>query len=135
MKLTDIAKLPAFILGNKLAYINSSTNADYDGENEPTDDLKRAEVILSVVDKGDMEPTHKVVLDIDMPVAIIPSSTEGHFHLYIDKEMPWKDYEKLLTVLGEVGIIERGYANASKRRKHTAVRLPWVKKPKAAIFI
>lgn len=129
MKLSDIFKLPAFVLNHKLAYINSSTNPDYDGKNEPTEDLKRAEVILSTVD-GDYkgEPLHKPVLDIDMAVTILPSSTEGHHHLFIDKEMPWSQYEKLLTVLAEVGIIEKGYLGACKARKHSAVRLPWIKK-------
>ena len=73
--------------------------------------------------------THKPVLDIDLPVKLIPSSTEGHFHLFIDKEMSWKDYTKLLDVLAEVGIIEQGFSRVSQgSRQHTAVRLPWVKK-------
>jgi len=129
MKLADVFKLPSFVHNHQLAYINSSTNPDYDGKNEPTDSLKRAEVILSTV-AGDnpFEPMHKPVLVIDMAVQVLPSSTEGHHHLYIDKEMTWEHYEKLLTVLAEVGIIERGYANASKSRKHSAVRLPWIKK-------
>lgn len=72
--------------------------------------------------------THKPVLDIDMPVKVIPSSTEGHFHLYIDKEMPWEDYVKLMNVMAEVGILEPGYVRASTTRKYSACRLPWVKK-------
>ena len=71
---------------------------------------------------------HKPVLDLDIPAVLLPSSTEGHFHLYIDKEMSWKSYKKLLTVLAEVGIIEEGYLRASVARKYTAVRLPWIKK-------
>ena len=71
---------------------------------------------------------HKPVLDLDIPAVLLPSSTEGHFHLYIDKEMSWKSYKKLLTVLAEVGVIEKGYLRASVARKHTAVRLPWIKK-------
>jgi len=63
-----------------------------------------------------------------MPVAVLPSSTPGHNHLFIDKEMSWADYEKLLKVLAEVGIIEKGYLGACRRRGHSAVRLPWVKK-------
>lgn len=129
MKLTDVFKLPAFVHGHQLAYINNSTNPDYDGKNEPTDDLKRAEVILSTVAGDYSQNMHRPVLDIDMPVYVIPSSTEGHHHLYIDKEMTWSQYEKLLTVLADVGIIERGYASACKSRKHSAVRLPWIKKP------
>lgn len=133
MKISDIFKLPKFVMDNQLAYINSSTNPDYDGQNTPTYSLKHAEVILSytakTVDTIDAKKVHKPVLDIDMPVAVLPSSTEGHHHLFIDKEMPWKDYLKLLEVLAEVGIIEKGYLGACRRRGHSAVRLPWVKKP------
>lgn len=75
---------------------------------------------------------HKPVLDIDLPVKLLPSTTEGHFHLFIDKEMTWAQYAKLLDVLAEVGIIEEGFSRVSQgSRKHTAVRLPWVKKEEA----
>jgi hypothetical protein len=136
MKLTDLAKLPKFVLDHKLAYINNSTNPDYDGTNVETDNLTRAEVILSTVD-GDYkgEKLHKPVLDVDLNIQVLPSSTEGHHHLFIDKEMTWSQYEKLLTVLADVGIIEKGYLGACKSRKHSAVRLPWVKKPKIELFL
>lgn len=74
------------------------------------------------------EETHRPVLDIDFPAKLIPSSTEGHFHLYLDKEMPWSTYEKLLAALAEAGIIEEGYAKASIARRYSTVRLPWEKK-------
>lgn len=75
-----------------------------------------------------LNPMHKPVLDIDLPVKVVESSTPGHHHLYIDKEMTWEDYELLLKVLTLVGIIEPGYYEASVKRKHTSVRLPWIKK-------
>lgn len=74
---------------------------------------------------------HKPVLDFDLPIRAIPSTTEGHFHLYIDRAMSWDDYEKLLTVLGEVKLLEPGYVGAALRRKATFVRPPNVKKPPA----
>lgn len=73
--------------------------------------------------------SHMLVLDIDVPAALIPSSTPGHSHLYINTYMPWQVYEKLLDALAEAGILEPGYVGASKARKATAVRLPWVSKP------
>ncbi|MBV9919827.1 MAG: hypothetical protein JOY78_03095 [Pseudonocardia sp.] len=72
---------------------------------------------------------HRVVLDIDLPAKLIPSSTPGHSHLYINHEMSWEDYTRLLNVLAEVGIVEPGYVRASLDRGYTAVRLPWIKKP------
>lgn len=71
---------------------------------------------------------HRPILDIDFGAALIPSSTEGHFHLYLDKPMTWKNYKRLLNVMAEVGVIEPGYAQASIERGYSSTRLPWVKK-------
>lgn len=75
-----------------------------------------------------MDGRHKPVLDIDFPAKLIESSSEGHFHLYLDKELTWAQYEKLLITLGEIGLVEHGYVEAARRRGYTAVRLPWVRK-------
>lgn len=74
------------------------------------------------------EDMHKPVIDIDLPVKLIPSTTWGHFHLFIDKEMSWEDYQILLRALAVVGIVEPGYVNASIERGYSAVRLPWIRK-------
>lgn len=71
---------------------------------------------------------HAPVLDIDFNVEVVPSSTPGHFHLYLDKQMDWPTYRSLLIALAAAGIIEDGYALASIRRRHTAVRVPWLRK-------
>lgn len=71
---------------------------------------------------------HRVVLDIDHDAALIPSSTPGHFHLLIDVNMPWDKYSKLLDALAEAGVIEDGYAGASKAKKYSAIRTPWTVK-------
>lgn len=39
------------------------------------------------------------------PTWIHPSSTPGHFHLYIDHEMPWPEYEGLLIALRDAHVI------------------------------
>jgi hypothetical protein len=59
---------------------------------------------------------------------VFPSSTEGHFHLFIDKEMTWDHYRDLLCALAAVGIVEQKYVNATIDRGFSAVRLPWIKK-------
>lgn len=93
--------------------------------------LTAANCVGSPVKGGDR--MHKPVLDIDMPVKVLESSTPGHHHLFIDKAMTWEDYELLLRTLAAVGIIEPGYLESSLTRKHTAVRLPWIQKePKLA---
>lgn len=71
---------------------------------------------------------HRPILDIDFPAGLVPSTTEGHFHLYLDRPMTWLKYKRLLLVLAEVGIIEHGYAHASIDRGYSSTRLPWVKK-------
>lgn len=74
------------------------------------------------------DPMHVVALDLDHAAWLIPSSTNDHSHLYIDLPIPWSKYSKLLDVLAECGIIEKGYRDASVKRKATFLRLPWVKK-------
>lgn len=74
---------------------------------------------------------HRVALDIDLPVVVMPSTQEGHFHLYIDKEMTWEKYEKLLFALVEAGIVEPGYHDMAKKRRATHLRTPWTKKATA----
>lgn len=72
--------------------------------------------------------THKLAIDLDLPAKLIPSSTEGHFHLIIDKAMPWEKYVNVLEALADAGIIEPGYCRASIARGFSSLRLPWIKK-------
>jgi hypothetical protein len=71
---------------------------------------------------------HAPALDIDFPCRLVPSSTDGHFHLFIDVEMTWDDYERLLAVLADVGVIEPGYHRVSAERRATHLRLPHIRK-------
>lgn len=88
--------------------------------------IEEAELIASLQENG----KHKPLLDIDFEAVTIESSTPGHCHLYINKELDWKDYKKLLNLLADLGIIEHGYRGASLARGYSALRLPWVKKVK-----
>lgn len=91
-----------------------------------TTSIEGADVITSMI--ANKVTHHKVIIDLDIPAKLIPSSTEGHFHLYIDHEMTWEDYKKLLDALVDAGLIQEGYRGASAARGYTAVRLPWVRK-------
>jgi hypothetical protein len=97
----------------------------YDSERILTTDAATANVITSQIAGTDL---HKPVLDLDLPAQLLPSSTPGHFHLLIDKEMTCSVYVKLLVALMDAGLVEPGYVSASIERGHTAVRLPWVRK-------
>ena len=123
-----VLPMPGQILHNVEAF------GDYNCEDRnryATTDLDKAHVTTSMVagsGVGDRGVMHKVVLDIDMPAVLLESSTPGHHHLYIDHEMTWENYKKLLRVMADVGLLEWGYIGASETRKHTALRLPWVRK-------
>src|SRR5256885_2546643 len=101
-----------------------------------TDDLDAAQVVTSLAkhlgqgspEHPDWKHWHLPVIDIDLPVYAVPSTTPGHSHLYIDKLLVWDDYVKLLLVLADVGIVEPGFVSASESRGFTSVRLPWVRK-------
>jgi hypothetical protein len=73
---------------------------------------------------------HVVALDIDHPAWLVKSSTEGHYHLYIDVPggIEHDKYMLLLTCLADCGVIEEGYAKASVIRGRSDLRLPWIKK-------
>lgn len=125
--------------GQALAHADfEATKRDGDYSNEHTmvgANLDQANLITSIVSDGAISllgghfTQHKVVIDVDMPAQLIESSTPGHFHLLIDKAMSWDQYIHLLQALVNAGIVEPGYLAAAERRGHTAVRLPWVRKP------
>lgn len=71
---------------------------------------------------------HVVALDIDLRMMVLPSSTEGHGHLIFDQTCAWSSIVRLLDAMEECGLIGEGYVSASKQRKATFLRLPWITK-------
>lgn len=96
-------------------------------EREPATSISEANVSTSI--REDAADHHALLLDLDVPAWLVPSSTEGHSHLYVDVKIPTPTYYALLDALADAGVIQRGYANSSKHRGGTALRLPWIKKP------
>lgn len=77
---------------------------------------------------------HRPVLDLDFPCRLIPSTTEGHFHLYLDGiDLDWDKYKDLLIALAAAGVISKRYMEESLKKGFTAVRLPHVKKEEGDI--
>lgn len=119
-----------------------NNDSDAKGENRPGDrrevtnngGLDAANVISSRHIEDDLlnEPHHALVLDIDHPCWLMPSTTPGHYHLYVDVPggIDNDKYLALLTALADAGVIEWGYASASAARGFTSARLPWVQKEK-----
>jgi hypothetical protein len=102
------------------------------GWSRTTAGLEDAEVVTSKVEgPGGLiirrRETHAPVLDLDIPHELVPSTTPGHAHLYLDVEMSWRKYKRLLRALAAAGVVEKGYVKASLRRRLTAVRVPWLK--------
>ncbi len=121
--------------GNELAFVDFEEKAEPYTRPSTTTDIDQANLLTSRValkpdEEYDIfaEPKHKVVIDLDLPAKLVPSTTPDHFHLIIDHEIGEDQYFKLLDVMAECGLIEPGYVHASKDRGYTAVRLPWVRK-------
>lgn len=99
------------------------------GDNDYVTDDKRervpyekANLVSSLTESG----LHAPVLDLDFPATLLESSSPGHFHLYLEREIEWDDYAALLAALAEAGILEPGYVHAMLGREATFVRRPGV---------
>lgn len=68
---------------------------------------------------------HSFMVDVDIPARLIPSTTPGCSHLYIDTPMTWRQYRRALRALAAAGVVEEGFYKASKRRGATHLRVPW----------
>lgn len=86
-----------------------------------------ADVVTSLRLGGDK---HDLLIDIDRPCWLIPSTTPNHYHLYVSVKdgIESQTYADLLAALANANVIESGYAGASVARGFTSVRLPWVAK-------
>lgn len=123
---------PSFVEDRILAASNMLENPE-EYEMEPPSEVftyADANLVGSLVcpEEGMQESVHKPVLDIDFPAHLEPSSTPGHFHLYLQKEIPWSKYVLLLSALGAAGILEPGYVAACIDQGQSYVRRPGVKK-------
>lgn len=100
-----------------------------DDDRSPASILEGANCVSSrLPDDFFGKPRHAIILDLDLPAYLVPSSTPGHSHLYIDKVLNEDAYYELLDALAKAGVLEPGYVTASKRKGGTHLRLPWVKK-------
>ena len=105
--------------------IRERADVDHDEANAVSSRIRNDDYDFS------LEPDrHVIALDLDIPAYLIPSSTEGHSHLYIDVPdgVRHDDYMELITLLGRIGVLEDGYVAVSLKRGFTDLRLPWVAK-------
>lgn len=85
---------------------------------------EEANLVGSLCDDG----LHRPVLDLDFPCRLVPSSTEGHFHLYLEVALETEPYLRLVRALAEAKVVSAFYAKAAEVRRQTFVRPEWVKK-------
>jgi hypothetical protein len=87
-----------------------------------------AHLVTSYVDTIDGVRYHAPAIDIDFPVHVRESSP-GKSHLFIDTLLPEDVYMQLLSDMAKAnGIVEHGYASASKNFHCSNIRMPDVKK-------
>lgn len=120
------------------SHVSSRNTATEDVQYEPGIDREEAELAYANVVSSELNPTprtffdqvpqHMLAIDLDVPAYLVPSSTPGHSHLYVDVRIPHHRYMALLSMLADCGVIERGYAEVSIARGHSDLRLPWVRK-------
>lgn len=134
MTLNLLASLPQWAVTNKLFRAKlkpglgkQSFDPSWNDERTPAT-VEDANLISSEVFEVDGTKFHQPLLDLDMRAQIIPSSTPGHGHLYIDKILAHDAYHKLLTALRDAGIIEHGIVEQFERHGATTLRLPHIKK-------
>ncbi len=72
---------------------------------------------------------HRPVIDIDLPARLVPSSTEGHFHLYLDVPMTLELYLSMLDAMAAAGVVDPSYVAHVRERGMSMCRPEWVKKP------
>ena len=88
-----------------------------------SDDLQwqphdKANLVSSLSENGKHRPT----LDIDLPCKLVPSKTEGHYHLYIEKDLTHEQYMYLVNALADVGIVGEGIRKQMYVRGMTFLR-------------
>jgi hypothetical protein len=125
------------LLGKLTLWKVTSFATDSEGMDTWQDDRTEADLteganvvssLLNQASPWDSTKYHAVLLDLDVPAYLVPSSRPGHTHLYIDVRVTEERYFDLLDQLADCGVIEHGYASASKKKGGTFLRLPWIKK-------
>lgn len=75
---------------------------------------------------------HMPVIDLDLPCMLVPSSTSGHFHLYINQEMSWGQFLNMLQMMTDAGVVQPGFNRFTRERGQAFVRYPGVTKDNEA---
>ncbi len=69
-------------------------------------------------------PAEHASLAFIVPIRLLPSRSPGHFHLYIDATISWKQQVELLEDLAWAGIIEARFRDMCLRQRMSFLRVP-----------
>lgn len=130
-------KFKALLKTRRMGKFAKTSATEYGRGVEWVSDPKEAEVVTSLPagkmprpgEEGD-DIRHLFMVDIDHPCFLVPSTTEGHHHLYIDVPggVRQREFFDLMGAMAHAGIVEPGYVEASMDQGHASLRPPWVKK-------
>lgn len=67
-------------------------------------------------------------IDLSVPYHLVPSSTPGHSHLYLDVDVAWGTYRELLLTLSKMCVVQAGWVNTAVKHERSVTRLPWIVK-------
>lgn len=85
-------------------------------------------LVSSVVGSLEGRHVHAPVIDIDFHARLEPSSTPGHFHLYLDRPVTWRAYKRILRSMVKAGLVDKEWYRLAKFRRMTVVRGPGSRK-------
>lgn len=144
MRVDVLSKLPRMLLREGVRFLNQSGMLpDYTNYHKVNDqwvhkitgepyvrELKETNIFdANLVSSKTTNGDHFVMLDLDFDCALVPSSNEEHWHLYMDKRLNEDDMDKLVNTLTEVGILNKGVKACQwDVDKQLTLRLPWVRK-------
>lgn len=97
---------------------------DYSWTDRKKVDEQHSNSVSSLLEDG----RHAPAIDLDLPCRLLPSSTKGNFHLYIDQPTSWFRYRVLLWAMYKAGFVQKGFYKLSVKRGATFLRKPGVKK-------
>ena len=115
-----------YVADGKLA--GSATKNDYGPDIKPADKSSATLVGSATGRYTKFGSMHMPAIDIDFPCELVESSTPGHFHLYIDKEISLDHYLNILQAMMNAGIVQTGFYKSAVRRGQTFLRKPGVRK-------
>lgn len=88
------------------------------------EDRSNANLVSSLRADG----THAPAFDLDRKAVLLPSTTPGNHHLYIDEVLSWAQYRALLRGFYKAGLLDASVYWRSLYRGTTHVRPPWTRK-------